>query len=72
MSNPFFIFAYMNYKLLLLTATSLAACTYSNTTPEEDAIQELTVDEMLKRDSIRADSMLKSLMTQQPDTLSID
>jgi hypothetical protein len=72
LSNPFFIFAYMNYKLLLFVATSLAACTASNTTPEEDAIQELTVDAMLKRDSIRADSMLKSLMTQQVDTLSVN
>ena|GEM_PF-2044932 len=62
MSSPFFIFASMKYTILILCSITITACTGSHTTPEEDAIQELTVDAMILRDSVRADSMMKTLL----------
>jgi uncharacterized lipoprotein YajG len=49
--------------LYILTAVAiLSAC--SSTSTKEDMAQELTVDEMLLRDSIRADSMKAALLKQ--------
>jgi uncharacterized protein YcfL len=52
----------MKFILILIPLLGLVACNSNTTSTAEDAAQELTVDEMLIRDSIRADSMKAVLL----------
>lgn len=56
----------------IILLTVLTACSNSATTAAEDAAQELTVEQMLIRDSIRADSMIQAIINVPEDSADIE